>query len=165
MWDSTEVEVWSTTSFEHVLLCHGRFISSNEIFYVVNVYAPCDFGAKQHLWDSLSVRLQTLAGRRVCVCGDFNAVRCLEERRSSRVEPRQCLRFIEDNNLVDLPLGGRKFTWYKGDGLSMSHLDRFLLSEEWCLAWPNCLQIAQLRGLSDHCPLVLVASEENWGPR
>ncbi|GAU32659.1 hypothetical protein TSUD_218360 [Trifolium subterraneum] len=115
MWDSTEVEVQSTTSFEHVMLCHGRFISSNEIFYVVNVYAPCDFGAKQHLWDSLSVRLQSLAGRRVCVCGDFNVVRCLEERRSSRVGPCQSDHipfniFIEDNNLVDLPLGGRKFT-------------------------------------------------------
>ncbi|GAU45885.1 hypothetical protein TSUD_401090, partial [Trifolium subterraneum] len=170
VWDSSEVEVLSTVSFEHVLLCHGRFLSSNETFYVMNIYAPCDLGAKQRLWNSLSVRLQSLAGRRVCVCGDFNAVRCQEERRSSRVGPSQADHipfnsFIEDNNLVDLPLGGRKFTWYRGDGLSMSRLDRFLLSEEWCLAWPNCLQVAQLRGLSDHCPLMLVASEENWGPR
>ncbi|GAU20017.1 hypothetical protein TSUD_273520 [Trifolium subterraneum] len=170
MWDSSEVEVWSTTSFEHVLVCHGRFISSDEIFYVVNIYAPCDPGAKQRLWDSLSMRLQSLAWGRVCVCGDFNAVRGQEERRSSRVGPRQSNHlpfncFIEDNNLVDLPLGGRKYTWYKGDGSSISRLDRFLLSEEWCLAWPNCTQVALLRGLSDHCPLVLVASEENWGPR
>ncbi|GAU51343.1 hypothetical protein TSUD_13210 [Trifolium subterraneum] len=103
MWDSLEVEVWSTASFEHVLLCHERFLSSNEIFYV-------------------------------------------EERQSSRVGPRQSDHvpfnsFIEDNNLVDLPL------------------------EEWCLAWPNGLHVAQLRGLLDHCPLVLVASEEDWGPR
>jgi hypothetical protein len=74
-------------------------------------------------------------------------------------------RFIEDNNLVDLPLHGRKFTWFKGDGLSMSRLDRFLLSEEWCLVWPNCKQVARLRSLSDHCALVLSASEEDWGPR
>ncbi|CAJ2652820.1 unnamed protein product [Trifolium pratense] len=47
----------------------------------------------------------------------------------------------------------------------MSHLDRFILSEEWCLAWPNCKQVARLRGLSDHCPLVLSANEEDWGPR
>ncbi|GAU47231.1 hypothetical protein TSUD_107670 [Trifolium subterraneum] len=47
----------------------------------------------------------------------------------------------------------------------MSRLDRFLLFEEWCLAWTNCTQVALLRGLSDHCPLVLVASEEDWGPR
>jgi hypothetical protein len=49
--------------------------------------------------------------------------------------------------------------------LSMSRLDRFLLNDEWCLVWPNCIQVAQLRGLSDHCPLLLSVDEENWGPR
>ncbi|GAU40603.1 hypothetical protein TSUD_28090 [Trifolium subterraneum] len=47
----------------------------------------------------------------------------------------------------------------------MSRLDRFLLSEELCLTWPNCIQEAHLRGLSDHCPLILEVDEENWGPR
>jgi hypothetical protein len=47
----------------------------------------------------------------------------------------------------------------------MSWIDRFLLTEEWCLAWPNCVQQAQLRGLSDHCSLSLSVDEENWGPR
>ncbi|KEH26257.1 DNase I superfamily protein, putative [Medicago truncatula] len=73
--------------------------------------------------------------------------------------------FIEECLLVDLPLCGRKFTWFKGDGWSMSRLDRFLLSEGWCLVWPNCMQVAHLRGLSDHCPVVLSVDEENWGPR
>jgi exonuclease III len=49
MWDSSEVEVWSSTSREHVLWCHGRFIHSGEEFYLANVYAPCDLGAKQTL--------------------------------------------------------------------------------------------------------------------
>ncbi|GAU39043.1 hypothetical protein TSUD_59990 [Trifolium subterraneum] len=47
----------------------------------------------------------------------------------------------------------------------MSRLDRILLSEEWCLAWPNYTQTARLRGLSDHCSLVLSANEDDWGPR
>ncbi|MCI78578.1 endonuclease/exonuclease/phosphatase family protein, partial [Trifolium medium] len=69
--------------------------------------------------------------------------------------------FIEDNGLVDLPLSGRSFTWFNGDGLSMSRLDQFLLSEYWCLTWPNSMQMAQLRGLSDHCPILLSVDEEN----
>jgi len=73
--------------------------------------------------------------------------------------------FIEDNMLIDLPLRGRRFTWFKGDSISMSRIDRFLLSEEWCLQWPNSMQIALLRGVSDHCPLQLSVDEENWGPR
>ncbi|MCH85424.1 cysteine-rich receptor-like protein kinase, partial [Trifolium medium] len=93
-----------------------------------------------------------------------------EERRSASDGHRSAdvvpfNRFIDDNNLIDLPLCGRKYTWFRGDGLSMSRLDRFLLSGEWCLAWPNCTQVARMRGLSDHCPLVLSASEEDWGPR
>ncbi|MCH86865.1 cytochrome P450, partial [Trifolium medium] len=144
IWDSTEVEVWSSVSREHVLWSHGRLVKSGEEFYLANVYSPCDSGAKQVLWDSLTERIQALDGKRVCVCGDFNAVRSVEERRSSRIGPLPMdhipfNRFIVDNVLIDLPMSGQKYTWYKGDGTSMSRLDRFLLSEEWCLAWPNCV--------------------------
>lgn len=37
-------------------------------------------------------------------------------------------KFIDDSLLVDLPIYRRLFTWYRGDGVSMSRLDRFLLS-------------------------------------
>jgi hypothetical protein len=106
----------------------------------------------------------------VCFCGDFKVVRNEEELRSVRngfmsadYVPFNC--FIDDNMLVDLPLHGRNLTWFKGDVKSMSRLDQLLLSEEWCLLWPNCTQVALLHGLSDHCPLVLTIDEENWGPR
>jgi exonuclease III len=170
LWDSSEVEVWSSESRDHVLWIHGRFISSGVEFSVANVYAPGEDGAKQRLWVSLSARIQSLGRSRICVCGDFNAVKHVDERRSTRVGYRNLdhipfSRFIEDNNLVDLPLQGRSFTWFKGDGFSMSRLDRFLLSEEWCLVWPNCQQVARLRGLSDHCALVLSDREEDWGPK
>jgi hypothetical protein len=66
LWDSTEVEVWSSSSFDHVLSIHGRFISSNEEFHLFNVYAPCNGNDRQVLWDSLTVRLQALRGR-TCV--------------------------------------------------------------------------------------------------
>ncbi|GAU17884.1 hypothetical protein TSUD_330100 [Trifolium subterraneum] len=121
-------------------------------------------------YGAMAVSIQALGQSRVCVCGDFNAVRRIEERRSGRGRPQSLdhhsfNRFIEDNTLIDLPLSGRKFTWYKGDGLSMSRLDRFLISPEWCLAWPDCTQTARMRGLSDHCPLILASNVEDWGPR
>jgi len=73
--------------------------------------------------------------------------------------------FIEDSLLVHLPICGRLFTWYRGDGISKSRLDRFLLSEKWCEVWPNCIQVAYQRGLSDHVPLVLHVDDVNRGPR
>jgi hypothetical protein len=47
----------------------------------------------------------------------------------------------------------------------MSRLDRFLLSVNWCSVWPNSVQVANQRGLSDHVPLVLSVDDANWGPR
>lgn len=57
------------------------------------------------------MRLQALRGKKVCVCGDFNVVRCPEERRSLRGganvnDFQHFSMFIEDNDLVDLPLCG-----------------------------------------------------------
>ena len=81
----------------------------------------------------------------MCICGDFNAIRSREERRSVSnyggvMDFTPLNHFIDENALLDLLLCGCNFTWYKGDGKSMSRIDRFLLSEDWCLVWPNCLQ-------------------------
>jgi len=170
MWDVSKVTVWSTMSFDPVLVISGRFLKTDHGFVVFNVYAPCDFSRHQVLWNNLSTRLGSLSDQNVCVSGDFNAVRCLEERRGTSGVFNTAWsdtfnNFIEDSTLLDLPLRGRMFTWFRGDGRSMSRIDRFLLSENWCLQWSNCSQVAMSRGLSDHCPLVLASNDENWGPQ
>jgi len=38
-------------------------------------------------------------------------------------------RFIESNMLLDLPIVGKKYTWFKKNG-----------SEEWLNIWPMCKQ-------------------------
>jgi len=80
LWDVKEVEVWSSSQLEHVLGIHGRFVKSGEEFFMLNVHAPCDISRQQTLWYNISLRLATLSDNNVCVCGDFNFVRCLEER-------------------------------------------------------------------------------------
>ena len=108
-------------------------------------------------------------GEGVCVCRDFmQFVMWMKDGLIGvgvAQETPHFNHFIDDNGLIDLPLCGRRFTWYKGDDTSMSRLDRFLLSQDWCLQWPSCFQVALLRGLSDHCPLQLSVDEEDWGPR
>jgi len=47
----------------------------------------------------------------------------------------------------------------------MSRLDRFFLSEDWCAQWPNMIQRALSRGLSDHCPILFFIDVANWRPR
>jgi exonuclease III len=158
LWDCSEVEVWASLQFEHVLGIKGRFVKTGEEFTVLNVYAPCDTLRQQNLWHNISSRLSNISDHKVCVCGDFNAVRSVEERKSAGNSSSQAgcsffNQFIEDLVFVDLPLRGHNFTWFRGDGKSMSRIDRFLLSERWCLTWPNCFQLALSRRLSDHCPI------------
>jgi hypothetical protein len=147
LWNRNEVEVWFSFNLEHVLGIQGKFVKTGVQFTLLNVYAPCDSNRQQLLWHNISVRLATLLDENVCVCGDFNAVRVPKERKSVGSTVHQTgsavfNNFIDDNCLVDLPLRRRRFTWYRGDGRSMSRIDRFLLSENWCLTWPNCFQLA-----------------------
>ena len=170
VWDTSYVNVWFTMSFRHVLVIKGTVVSTAENFTVVNVYAPCDSEAKRALWDALSPLVANNIDDCVCVCGDFNYVLNGEERRGQSTMFRQAdsdlfNKFIEENCLMDLPICSRLFTWYHGDGVSMSRLDRFLLSTKWCEAWPNSIQVAHQMGLSDHVPLSLHVDEANWGPR
>jgi hypothetical protein len=73
--------------------------------------------------------------------------------------------FIVSMDLVDLPLLGRKFTWFHPNGSSMSRIDRFLISEEWLNDWGGCSLWALPRDISDHCPLILKRSNFDWGPK
>ena len=170
VWDCNVVEVYSTTSFPHVLVIRGRVLQTGQEFVIANIYAPCDTAAKQVLWNYLQLFISNNGEANSCMCDDFNYVRFSEERRWRGSILRQhdfdiFNKFIDESSMIDLPICGRLFTWYRGDGVSMSHLDRFLLSFNWCTTWPNCIQLANQRGLSDYVPLELYADVNNWGPR
>jgi hypothetical protein len=50
---------------------------------VLNVYAPCFLTAKKSLWIDLLVALRVYGADHYCILGDFNSVRCREERKGS----------------------------------------------------------------------------------
>lgn len=69
------------------------------------------------------------------LCGDFNSVCADSERKCIGLIARSddiihFNKFIDDCMLIDLPLAGIRFTWFHGDGFSISRLDRFLISED-----------------------------------
>lgn len=102
--------------------------------------------------------------------GDFNTIKDPCERKGvdsfNRNEEMQLLgEFISEASLIDLPLIGRKYMWYKADGSAMSRLDHFLVSEEWLNVWSGLSQWGLKRSVLDHCAVVLKESEVNWGPK
>jgi len=80
-WDRNVVEVWSTSRLPHVLVIRGRVIQTGREFIIANVYAPCDTAAKQYLWDTLLPIVIHNNNANLCLCGDFNSVRSIEERK------------------------------------------------------------------------------------
>lgn len=47
----------------------------------------------------------------------------------------------------------------------MSHLDRFLIFESVISSWQVSAQWVGDRDISDHCPIWLVCSNSDWGPK
>ena len=80
------------------------------------VYGPNDNNLGSDLWDEL-VGIQQYWNVPWCCFGDFNVVRFPSEQRGgSRLTPamEKFSEFIEDLNLIDLPLEGGRFTWSSG---------------------------------------------------
>jgi hypothetical protein len=109
------------------------------ICLVVNVNSKCDINDKRRLWSNIISCRRGIGDGRWCIVGDFNAVCRGDERvgvnsvevgRES-VDLVEFRTFLEELELVDLPLLGRRFTWYHPNGRVMSRIDRMLVSDEW----------------------------------
>jgi exonuclease III len=143
------------------------------VCFVVNVYSKCDINGKRRLWETLLMSKRGFGGGAWCVIGDFNAVLHTEERRgvnnstlqSPSTEIVEFEAFVNNMELVDIPVLGRKFSWVHSNGSSMSRIDRAFISEDWSLRWGNPSLWILPRSVSDHCPLVLRYNNVDWGPR
>ncbi|PNX98502.1 cysteine-rich receptor-like protein kinase [Trifolium pratense] len=118
---------------------------------------------KRKLWsDLLDFKTNNEKGEWV-LGGDFNAILKSGERRGSNGGGMQNERaefnlFVDLMELIDIPIAGKKFTWFSSDGKSMSILDRFLLSEGFIDRGGISGQWIGDRDISDHCPIWLLYS-------
>ncbi|GKV41666.1 hypothetical protein SLEP1_g49166 [Rubroshorea leprosula] len=135
-------------------------------YNLVNVYGPNDRQKRLKLWDELRIMI-TEEGGRWLIAGDFNAVRCLEERRGRTGESPDMKDFdvfIQSARLIDIKMANR-FTWYRLDGTAMSRLDRVLMNVEMYSMSAEWVQQGLKRNISDHCAIVLKTRTVDWGPR
>ena len=139
---------------------------------VFNVYSSCNFNEKVKMWEELINIKMGVGCSHWCILGDFNAVRKMTERRGINPSGNTTLKevqgfnnFIESMELLDVPLIGAKYTWYKENGSAKSRIDRILVSIEWLEKWPDSKQYIKGRQVSDHCVLVLKSVTIDWGPK
>ncbi|GKU91329.1 hypothetical protein SLEP1_g5215 [Rubroshorea leprosula] len=163
--------LWGTDDFEFVArpsVGHsGGLIGvwDNNIFQLNRIFSGEHYLGRRQLWTELKTLITSMKGN-WCVMGDFNTTKNNQERIGCTSVSRSMwdfANFIHESRLVDIPLIGRKYTWYHSSSNSMSRLDRFLMTEEWLTNWSETRQWDLRRSLSDHCPLLLRDSKINWG--
>ncbi|GJV19995.1 RNA-directed DNA polymerase, eukaryota, reverse transcriptase zinc-binding domain protein [Tanacetum coccineum] len=72
--------------------------------------------------------------------------------------------FIEENDLIDPPLGGYQYTWVNKMATKMSKINRFLLSERVTDSFPNIVATILDKGIPDHRPIMLHEVTNDYGP-
>lgn len=163
----TKVSSWSCKDF---LVLNGFLVKDGKSCVIINIYAPNSASLRYALWDQLGILVSQCKDDCLCLIGDFNLIRSERERNGraviwNRTDMANFNNFIEGNNLVDLQLNGKTYTWYRPNGSFKSRLDRMIVNEEWVLKWPNVVLKAGRRTLSDHRPIFVEAEIKDWGPR
>jgi len=162
MWNNKSFQMSRVTNGRNFFVVEGLWkLGKGVVVTIVNVYDSGSLREKKEVWKEINtIRLNQLS-KAWCIIGDFNSIRLQEERKSlmstsdySR-EIKGFNDFIESSELVDISLVGRKFTWYKPNGLVKSRIDKVLVSKEWLDVWPNFQQFVLSRSISDHCAVIL----------
>jgi len=167
MWHKEVFDYESHVMGTGYIAIYGQHLKSSSRCVVVNVYSSCSLRGKKTLWEDLSKVKQTSHVLAWCLCGYFNVVRSRNERKGIRDRGEQTSEvtgfnsFIDSNFFLDLPLVGKKFTWFKPDGTAKSRIHRVLITEDWLLLWPKSKQYVLRREVSDHCALVVKSVEKN----
>ncbi|XP_058747040.1 uncharacterized protein LOC131620033 [Vicia villosa] len=168
LWRKDRMEVLNSFKGEGYLGIKVKW--KENFYYVVNIYSSCVLQKKKELWDNLLKLKSSFSDGEWIFGGDFNASKSVHERKGRSMRDMESgselfAKFIDNSGLVDVPSKGKKFTWYSGDGRSMSRIDRFLVSNNVINDWGVVGQLVGDRDISDHCPVWLVVDKLNWGPK
>lgn len=158
MWDSRVLERLEFLVGSFSVSVRWQGLGDSFIWACSGVYGLVDNNARGLMWDEL-VGVHHFWNVPWCCIGDFNIVRFPSERLgNSRLTPAMELfsEFIEDLNLIDLPLERGSYTWSSGSNQpSMSRLDRVLVSPDWEEHYPDVIQRILPRPISDHFPILV----------
>ncbi|GJW53638.1 RNA-directed DNA polymerase, eukaryota [Tanacetum coccineum] len=150
---------------DNFVALYGMWIPKKIQILIISIYAPQPFAAKRQLWDYITSLISQWRGDCI-VLGDFNEVRCKEERWGSTFHAqgaRLFNSFISNTGLNEVQLEGFSFTWAHPSASKMSKLDRFLVSDGIFTSFPHISAVCLDRHLSDHRPIILREKLTDFG--
>ncbi|KAL7220774.1 hypothetical protein ACSBR2_013629 [Camellia fascicularis] len=166
IWDQDVFQVKDCCSNKRFILLSGTLFHQFNCA-IINIYAPNDVGLRGKLWNCL-LKLKEEFPNPWCLGGDFNEIRQIGEMRGCSRRDRgmkEFNEFIERCEVSELPLLGRRFTWCNSFvGEKWRKIDRVLVDPKWLEVFKLKLW-GMPRLVLDHCPLLVMEDERDWGPK
>ncbi|GMP24335.1 hypothetical protein CsSME_00001633 [Camellia sinensis var. sinensis] len=145
IWDPDVFRMVDCCCNRRLILLSGKLLNSFDC-NILNVYAPNEVSSRGKFWDTLIELKSGFPNPWYKGMMDLNS-------------------FIQSCELNDLPLLGKKFIWSNAqDGEKWSGIDRFLLNPKWLMKF-NFKEWGLPGLFSDHCPIMLIDDERDWGPK
>ena len=167
VWDPA-VSVICLFKSAQIMLCGVYVPETKENFSVAFVYAFNNQVQRRELWQDIQNISRSSPARYspLMLVGDFNQILYAAEHYSVRPHSlplagmsdfHDCL---VESELQDMPSRGAFFTWYneRVDDPIVRKLDRVLVNDHWCAAFPESLSVFDPPGDSDHSPCLVYSS-------
>ncbi|GMJ15548.1 hypothetical protein HRI_005224000 [Hibiscus trionum] len=168
VWDKDFLTIANSFVDRRFIALFGLIKGSQEPYGFINVYAPYVESEKLSFFTDLKSFMDNYQVNWI-IGGDFNAYLSSEEKFGSTVN-RSTIEvfrnFIQESQLVDLPLSGGSFTWSNNrDPPTFIRLDRFLVGVKVLSDFPLLCQLLLPKSISDHNPIGLEVVSNVGGPR
>ncbi|XP_074313863.1 uncharacterized protein LOC141649061 [Silene latifolia] len=160
-WDSS-VDIQILCSNPHFIFCKLGLKLPQGVYndmYSMFIYGESTFQYRSNLWDQISNVV--LGCTSFLVIGDFNQVELHTDKLGGSRSIRGQVDFTTwklQNNLVDIPFFGPRFTWMNGqlgENCIMERLDRAYATQDWFDVFPHTSLLNLPILISDHSPIIL----------
>nr|GFA26132.1 RNA-directed DNA polymerase, eukaryota [Tanacetum cinerariifolium] len=122
-WDTNFFKKEQHIISDNFIALYGTWIPNKHKLLLISIYAPQSVSSKHMLWSYLTSLITSWNGESL-IMGDFNKVRCIEERWGSvfNVHGANAFNsFISNSGLNDIQLEGYSFIWAHPSATKMSH--------------------------------------------
>ena len=131
---------------------------SARVFYITNVYAPCNNEGRQEFAEWF-LNLDSTPYNMWMIMGDFNMIRSTEDRNKPGGNINNMMLFnsiIQMHDLEEIPLKDRSYTWSNMQAEPLlEKLDWIFTSHNWTTTFPNTLAYPLAKLGSDHTPMYI----------
>jgi exonuclease III len=159
-WDTSVIELENFSFDTYAIMAEVKTRDNNR-WWISTVYGPQDTADKINFLREISERRALCPGPWMII-GDFNMILYASEKNNENLDRRMMARFrrfVQEQELKDLYMHGRVYTWSNEREIpTMTRIDRALVSVDWDLQNPDALLQAMSSSISDHAPLHLSLS-------